>query len=528
MAKASNHLTRHVLAITIIVAPCLFWTGAAAGKNCSECHKLPVTGNDLSAWRGDTGQWQVVGDAHLNPDDEKLLATQAGTGVIVNGPTGRSVNLLSKQEFGDVRAHVEFVVPKDSNSGVYLMGRYEIQVYDSWQKPSEYPGIECGGIYQRWDDKRKAQGFEGHSPRINASKVPGRWQSFDIVFRAPRFDNTGRKVANARFEKVVHNGVLVHSDIEVTGPTRASAYNDEKPVGPLMLQGDHGPVAYRNIWLAPAGPNPFFAMDTATRDASHKTAEEQVKMLKDLGYPGIGPGYGGVAPLAEMLQMLDEKDLQLFAVYAGINIDPGGSAYDPSLKEALKVLEGRNTILWLFAQSKEHKPSAQEGDARAVEILRELSDAAAKHTVRIALYPHSGFWIETVDDAVRIAEKVDRPNVGVTFNLCHWLKVSQSRDAKAAIEKAMPHLFVVSINGADTDGQDWKTLIQTLDRGTFDMKGFLETLRDAGYTGPIGFQGYGIGGDASDNLKRTMAAWEKHSRVLWGDVKPFGAPKKTQ
>ena len=132
-----------------------------------------------------------------------------------------------------------------------------------------------------------------------------------------------------------------------------------------------------------------------------------------------------------------------------------------------------------------------------------------------------------MDDAVRIAEKVDRPNVGVTFNLCHWLRVSQNRDAKAVLEKAMPHLFVVSINGADTDGKDWKTLIQTLDRGTFDMKGFLETLRDAGYTGPIGFQGYAIGGDAYDNLKRTMAAWEKHSRVLRGDVTPFGVPEGT-
>jgi sugar phosphate isomerase/epimerase len=180
----------------------------------------------------------------------------------------------------------------------------------------------------------------------------------------------------------------------------------------------------------------------------------------------------------------------------------------------------------LFAQSKTLKSSDREGDGRAVEILRTLADTAAQHNVRIALYPHTGFWIETTDDTVRIAEKVNRPNVGVTFNLCHWLKVSQDRDAKTVLEKAMPHLFVVSINGADTDGKDWKTLIQTLDHGTFDMKGFLETLRDAGYTGPIGFQGYGIGGDANDNLKRTMAAWEKINPVFWGNVKVFGAPQK--
>ena len=498
-----------------------------ATKNCSECHKLELTGNDLSAWRADAAKWQVVGGARLNPSNDKVLTTRGGTGAIFNGPAGRTDNLFTKQEFGDVRVHVEFMIPKDSNSGVYLQGRYEIQVFDSRQKQAEYPGIECGGIYQRWDERRNVKGFEGHSPRVNASKAPGEWQTFDIVFRAPRFDKDGHKIANARFEKVVHNGVLVHSDIELTGPTRASAYEDEKPTGPLMLQGDHGPVAYRNLWAAPAGPNPFFAMDTATKDDKHKTAAEQAQMLKELGYPGIGIEYAGVDSLVETLKELDQRDLQLFAMYTGINIDPGAQPYDPSLKDAMKLLEGRNTILWVFAQSQVQKPSATEGDPRAEKIIGELAEAASLHKIRISLYHHHAFWLETIDDAVRIADQVNRPNVGVTFNLCHWLRVSKDRDAKAALQRAMPRLSVVNINGADTDGQDWKTLIQTLDRGTFNMRGFLETLRDAGYTGPIGFQGYGIGGDVYDNLKRTMTAWEKHSEVLRSDVKVFGEPKKT-
>jgi sugar phosphate isomerase/epimerase len=501
-------------------------SSAAASKNCSECHKLQLTGKDFSAWRADTAQWQIVGGAHVDPANEKALMAEPGEGAILNGPAGRTENLFTKQEFGDVRAHIEFVVPKDSNSGVYLMSRYEVQVFDSWQKQPEYPGIECGGIYQRWDESRNPQGFEGHSPRVNASKPPGQWQTFDIVFRAPRFDKSGRKITNARFEKIVHNGVLVHRDIELSGPTRASAYDDEKPTGPLMLQGDHGPVAYRNLWVAPAGPNPFFAMDTATKDDKHKTAGEQAQMLKELGYLGIGIGYAGTDSLAETLKELDQRDLQLFAVYTGINIDPGAQPYDPSLKDAMKVLEGRNTILWVFAQSQAQKPSTVEGDTRAVEILCELADEAAAHKVRISLYHHQGFWLETIEDAERIANRVNRPNVGVTFNLCHWLRVAKDRDAQAVLQRAMPRLSVVNINGADTDGQDWKTLIQTLDRGTFDMRGFLETLRDAGYTGPIGFQGYGIGGDVHENLKRTMTAWDKHSEVLRGDVKPFGEPKK--
>ncbi|MBN1508781.1 MAG: DUF1080 domain-containing protein [Sedimentisphaerales bacterium] len=507
----------------VVLSACV----AAAARDCSECHKLQLTGKDFSTWRTETAQWQIVGGARLKATDEKALEAEGGAGAILNGPAGRTRNLFSRQDFGDVRAHIEFMVSKDSNSGVYLQGRYETQIFDSWQKQPEYPGIECGGIYQRWDESRDIKGFEGHSPRVNASKPPGQWQTFDIVFRSPRFDKDGHKIANARFEKIVHNGVLVHRDVELTGPTRASAYDDEKATGPLMLQGDHGPIAYRNLWLAPAGPNPFFAMDTATKDEKHKTASEQAQMLKELGYAGIGIGYAGTDALSEMLKELDQRGLELFAVYTGINVDAGAQPYDPSLKDGLKVLDGRNTILWLFAQSQSLKPSASQGIPRAAKIVSELADMAAAHKVRISLYHHQGFWLETIDDAKRIADEVNRPNVGVTFNLCHWLRVSKDRNIKAAIERAMPRLSVVNINGADNDGQDWKTLIQTLDRGTFDVRGFLETLRDAGYTGPIGFQGYGIGGDAHENLKRTMTAWEEHSQVLRGDVKPFGEPKKT-
>ena len=471
----------------------------------SAAEKVNLTGSDLSEWREPTGQWQVVGEVFADPANEKMLSTKPGTGVIINGPKGRTSNLLSKAEFGDVKAHIEFMVSKDSNSGVYFMGRYEIQIYDSWRKEPEYPGIECGGIYQRWDESRNPKGFEGHSPRVNASKPPGQWQTFDVIFRAPRFDETGQKIKNARFEKVIHNGIVVHEDVELTGPTRAGTYNNEKATGALMLQGDHGPVAYRNIRIA--GLNPFFAMDTATKDATHQTAKEQVEMVRELGYAGMGCTAG--KGLKEMAEELDKNGLRLFTVYLGINIDPDQPKYGPELKETIEILKVRNGMLWLFIQSKKLKPSDSAGDPRAVKILQEIADMAGDANVRAALYPHTGFWVERVEDAVRLARQVNRKNVGVTFNLCHWLMVDDKKNMKSLIEKAMPHLFVVTINGADSGGKDWKTLIQTLDRGTFDIQRFLNTLYDCGYTGPIGFQGYGIGGDAYENLKRTMGAWRK-------------------
>jgi hypothetical protein len=211
---------------------------------------IKLIGGDLSAWRQRSGDWQVVGEVAVDAENDKRLAAQPGSGIIVNGPKGKTVDLFSAAEFADVQAHIEFMVPRGSNSGVYFMGRYEVQILDSWGV-AELKHGDCGGIYQRWDENRQPKGYEGHPPRVNASLPPGQWQSFDVTFRAPRFDAAGRKIANARFEKVVHNGVVVHEAVEVTGPTRAAAYKDEEPTGPLMVQGDHGPVAYRNTWILP-------------------------------------------------------------------------------------------------------------------------------------------------------------------------------------------------------------------------------------------------------------------------------------
>src|SRR5689334_22681504 len=172
----------------------------------------------LSAWRQSTGAWASISDATLRTSDPKMLELKPGEGAIANGPEGRTCNLLSKAEFGDCEVHVEFLISKDSNSGVYLMGRYEVQIYDSYGKVKDaYPGIECGGIYPRWVNERNEN---GHSPRVNASKPAGQWQTFDITFRAPRFDASGTKIANGVFLKVVHNGQVIHENVEVTGPTR--------------------------------------------------------------------------------------------------------------------------------------------------------------------------------------------------------------------------------------------------------------------------------------------------------------------
>jgi len=242
MAYHQKFWTTAVAALAIMLTMGSVATGTEPGKS--------LIGNDLDAWREPVGEWHLVGDAFLHPDNARTLATVAGQSTLING-SGRTRHLLSKLEHGDVEAHIEFMVPKGSNSGVYFQGRYEIQVLDSWgvENPKH---SDCGGIYERWrGDNNTGSGYEGRAPRVNASRKPGEWQTFDVIFRAPRFERNGKKTANAVFVKVVHNGVVVHENQEVTGPTRASAFNDEQPGGPLMLQGDHGLVAYRNIRIRP-------------------------------------------------------------------------------------------------------------------------------------------------------------------------------------------------------------------------------------------------------------------------------------
>ncbi|MGD8237937.1 MAG: DUF1080 domain-containing protein [Armatimonadota bacterium] len=248
-----------VLAILASAALVLFLLSTMGGAGMSadepegEWTEL-FNGKDFTGWRALSRDgkhaWRVAKAVAPKPEDEKKFAIEPGEGIFVNGDTGRTANFATEMKHSDCELHIEFVVPKGSNSGVYLMGHYEIQVLDSSGK-DEVKYSDCGGIYCQWIDG-KAVG--GTPPRVNASKAPGEWQTFDAIFRGPRFDKDGNKIENAVFVKVVHNGVVVHENVEVGGPTRASMPGPERAEGPLMLQGDHGPVAYRNVRMRPLKP----------------------------------------------------------------------------------------------------------------------------------------------------------------------------------------------------------------------------------------------------------------------------------
>ncbi|GAB2528754.1 family 16 glycoside hydrolase [Spirosoma aerophilum] len=231
---------------------------------------LPL--NDLSAFSSPTPNWRIVGNVRADLNKTNTLTTDKGTGILANIPLAKmpedaknpfKYDLLTTLQHGDVDLEFDYMMASQSNSGVYLQGRYEIQLRDSWDIRT--PNVhDNGGIYERWDDKRPEgqKGYEGHAARQNASRAPGLWQHMKISFQAPRFSASGpggapQKTENARIIRIELNGVPIQDDVEMTGPTRGSLYNDEKPLGPLRIQGDHGAVALRNIrYVAYDKPRP--------------------------------------------------------------------------------------------------------------------------------------------------------------------------------------------------------------------------------------------------------------------------------
>lgn len=215
-----------------------------------------LNGRDLSGWHGDgpgrndwfttTGiRWERL----LGPT--RLSALPAPGGTILNGPQGRTVNLVTAQSFGDVELYLEFMIGKGGNSGVYLHGLYEVQIFDSFGSVEPMKTSDGGAIYHRWIENK---GVGGSAPSRNASRRPGEWQSYQIWFRAPRFDSSGKKAENARFVRVLYNGLSVQDKVELEGPTRAHLNLPEAAVNPIMLQGDHGAVAFRSIYIRPLRP----------------------------------------------------------------------------------------------------------------------------------------------------------------------------------------------------------------------------------------------------------------------------------
>lgn len=303
--------------------------------------------DDMSSFRTQAGNWRIAGDvmispitdihaAEISPPPEpakkrrnKKAAPEAeprptavsfseGKGILLNYPDKeKKDNLLTAFEHGDIDLELELMMPKGSNSGIYLQGRYEVQLLDSWGvKNPKFSDI--GGIYRNWETQ-PGKIYMGKAPLKNPAKAPGLWQKMRISFRAPKFDPRGNKISNARFTSVELNGVKIHDNIEVPLPTGGPIENNEKPFGPLMIQGDHGPVAFRNIRYRLMKESGI-----SLNDISYKTYYGKFTSEKD--YVSLAPSASG--KMEELSCEILAKENEYGSTYSGKIAIPEDAEYE--------------------------------------------------------------------------------------------------------------------------------------------------------------------------------------------------------
>lgn len=255
---------------------CLMWCPALMAQTT-----VPL--NDLSFFQDPSPNWKLAANVQADLLQDEVLSTSDGTGILVNLPDKKGAkDLYTKSVYGDADLELDYMMAKGSNSGIYLQGRYEIQLLDSWGTVNPKSG-DNGGIYERWDESKPdgQKGYDGHAPRQNASRAPGLWQHIRISFQAPRFDNKGQKTSNAKILYLWLNGVLIQDNVELAGPTRGAFDNKEDVSGPLRLQGDHGAVAFKNISITSFDkPNPTLSNLKYSIYEGSFAAEPDYKNLK--------------------------------------------------------------------------------------------------------------------------------------------------------------------------------------------------------------------------------------------------------
>lgn len=269
--------------------------------------------------------------------------------------------------------------------------------------------------------------------------------------------------------------------------------------------------------------SPFFVFNNGISDtAAYKTPQKQAQLAAQMGFDGVEKNR--LDNFDTFYEVLSTNNLKLYTIYAEVNLDDEKAPYDRQLEDVFKKIQGTEAMPWLYVTSKKYKPSSADQDAIAVPILQEIADIAKKYKIKVALYPHTWFWLETVEDAIRVAEKVNRPNLGMAFNLPHFLATqyyggeNPNKNLQIWAQKARPYVFALSINGADyppasaDPGKVWESFIKPLGEGNYDTYAFLKTFWDMGFTGPVGLQCYNIKQEKPLHLKKSVHTWQAYKK----------------
>ena len=382
-------------------------TYAAFSQSASGLKSIEL--NDLSAFRPQDGNWRIVGSVMMDPSTDihdkipapatgkklkkgeapQMMMAQpvtfsAGTGILLNMNDDKvRSHLITVMEHGDLELELELMVPKGSNSGIYLQGRYEVQILDSWgvRKPA-YSDI--GGIYRNWEGK-PGEIYMGKAPLTNAAKAPGLWQKMHIIFQAPRFNAAGQKTANAKFISVKLNGVTIHENLEVPLATGGPIDKREAALGPLMIQGDHGPVAFRNMRF-----KMMREVKPAIGPVSYEVYHGNFRTFSDFAL--VKPAYAGTSPDLSC-EVIDVEDAYAVTYKTDLQIpETGEYIFSTTSTGGIRLLVDEKIIF--------DKPGADRWDSDTGSA--QLS--AGRHTLKIMNYKDAGWMPPRLSLYVRISD----------------------------------------------------------------------------------------------------------------------------
>lgn len=262
--------------------------------------------------------------------------------------------------------------------------------------------------------------------------------------------------------------------------------------------------------------NTFYCFNNGVRGLPNapEKLEDQAALIKKLGFDGLA-GHSTQDNFA-LRRALDKEHLLLPEIYYGMTMDESGFiSYPDALLEIIESSKGKNLLIALTLTAKHLEGPDKKTDKLFIEAIRDLSYHAAMFEVEIAIYPHVDFYCEESMHTLALALGVDRENVGVVFNTCHFLKVEGEEGWEEKLEESLPLLRMVSINGADsgdTQEMGWDRLIQPLGEGTFDTYKLVKILKDNGYNGLFGLQCYGIQQDCEVALGKSIQTWHSYQK----------------
>jgi len=275
-----------------------------------------------------------------------------------------------------------------------------------------------------------------------------------------------------------------------------------------------------NSLFAQKVKNEFFALHNIIRgDSTYNTFDKQVELVKNAGFDGIE--INQIESFEGMKTALDQFQFKGSYFYVKLQL---GEPIDNRLENAIKQLKGTNTIIapYILADNKRFKPNSPEGDSEAIKLLQLIALWSKKSGLQVAIYPHFGFYVERTDHALQLAQKINRKNVGLSFNLCHWLATTNLKervDLKNHLKELKPYLKMITISGANDIISQKKSIfddyILPLGTGSFDtydlLKFMVKTIK---FKKPIGIQCYNIKGNKPQLIINTMAVWKEYKTRL--------------